>query len=120
MSSIQSFKVPTKQGIGRTLNDTLIRKMGYTHSSMVRGWSTQYSGWTSEETETGFVVGYVRAQGMWGSRGKTEQEIADHQEMIVRTIDINIQKMFTALVAKGYDASLVGQTIFVNKVAVQS
>ena len=110
------MKVATKQGIGRTLNECGVPKMRYSHSKMVRGWSTQQSGWTSEATETGFLVRYVHAYYSrgWGTRGKTEQEIADHQTRVASTINSRLETMLAALVAKGLNAALVGQSILIN------
>jgi len=103
------MKVATKQGIGRTLNECGVPKMRYSHSKVVRGWSTQQSGWTSEETETGFLVRYVYAYYSrgWGTRGKTDQEIADHKTKVASTISSRLETMLVALMAKRFDASLV-------------
>lgn len=108
-------KIATKQGIGRTLNDAGIRKTGYTYSSMVRGYSTQYSGWKSEETENGFKVNWVQShQSSWGSRGKTPEQIAEHDAQIAGHVETAVKKIFDALTAKGYDTSMDGQTILIN------
>ena len=108
-------KIATKQGIGRTLNDAGIRKTGYTYSSMVRGYSTQYSGWKSEETENGFKVNWVQShQSSWGSRGKTPEQIAEHEALIAGHVETAVKKIFDALTAKGYDTSMDGQTILIN------
>ncbi|CAB4145648.1 hypothetical protein UFOVP1219_59 [uncultured Caudovirales phage] len=108
------MKKATKQGIGRTLNDKGISKTKDVHSRMVRGWSNRMSGWESKETETGFVVVWIHGTSTWGSRGKTDQEIADHVASREAYLQRNLDRIFDALTNKGYDARREAQAVVIT------
>ena len=108
------MKLATKQGVGRALNEAGVFKAGL-RTTRIKGYSEQTSGWTSSETETGFVVKYHYAQNSWRTpRSTTDQRFENAQKFIASRTNQNLQVMLVALVAKGFDAVLIGETIVIT------
>jgi len=108
------MKLATKQGIGRALNQAGVFKAGL-RTTRIRGYCEQTSGWTSTETETGFVIKYHYAQNSWRTpRSSTDQRFENAQKFITARTNQNLEVMLVALLAKGFDALLIGETIVIT------
>ena len=100
----------TKQTLSRALNQTGVIQAGLRTTRIVE-WT---SGWTTSETETGFVIKYHHAQNTLRTQGKTDDLFQKCEKWITARPNQNLQTMLVGLVAKGFDAVLIGETIVIT------
>ena len=115
MTTTQQFKKATQVGIARTLNDALMKKSGWSKSSMVRGYNTPTSGWVCTLKDDGnFEVTYAVKWGTYNetcARGLTPEEKAIVHQNCTERFEKTLKKYLVVLQQKGYNAVMTTSMI---------